>query len=31
MPRDIEELITATSEVQTRVAYSTLLLRLEKK
>jgi hypothetical protein len=29
-PRDIEELITATSEVQARVAYSTLLLRLEE-
>ncbi len=27
-PRDIEELITATSEVQAKVAYSTLLLRL---
>jgi hypothetical protein len=29
-PRDIEELITATSEVQAKVAYSTLLLRLEE-
>ena len=28
--RDIEELITATSEVQAKVAYSTLLLRLEE-
>src|SRR5437764_496751 len=27
-PRDIEELITATSEVQAKVASSTLLLRL---
>ena len=29
-PRDIEEPITATSEVQAKVAYSTLLLRLEE-
>jgi hypothetical protein len=29
-PKDIEELITATSEVQAKVAYSTLLLRLEE-
>jgi hypothetical protein len=29
-PRDIEELITATSEVQAKLAYSTLLLRLEE-
>jgi hypothetical protein len=29
-PRDIEELITATSEVQAKVTYSTLLLRLEE-
>ena len=29
-PRDIEELITATSEVQAKVVYSTLLLRLEE-
>jgi hypothetical protein len=29
-PRDIEELITATSEVQAKVAYLTLLLRLEE-
>jgi hypothetical protein len=29
-PRDIEELITATSEAQAKVAYSTLLLRLEE-
>ena len=29
-PRDIEELITVTSEVQARVAYLTLLLRLEE-
>ncbi len=29
-PQDIEELITATSEVQAKVAYSTLLLRLEE-
>jgi hypothetical protein len=29
-PRDIEELITATSEAQGKVAYSTLLLRLEE-
>jgi len=29
-PRDIEELITATSEVQAKVSYSTLLLRLEE-
>src|SRR5437016_7343200 len=29
-PRDIEELITANSEVQAKVAYSTLLLRLEE-
>jgi hypothetical protein len=29
-PRDVEELITATSEVQAKVAYSTLLLRLEE-
>src|ERR1700719_2252905 len=30
MPRDIEELITATSEAQAKLAYSTLLLRLEE-
>jgi hypothetical protein len=29
-PRDIEELITATSEAQAKLAYSTLLLRLEE-
>jgi len=29
-PRDIEELITATSELQAKVAYTTLLLRLEE-
>jgi hypothetical protein len=29
-PRDIEELITATSETQAKLAYSTLLLRLEE-
>jgi hypothetical protein len=29
-PRDIEELITVTSEVQAKVAYLTLLLRLEE-
>ncbi|HWY41143.1 MAG TPA: hypothetical protein VNX27_10145 [Chthoniobacterales bacterium] len=29
-PRDIEELITTTSEVQAKVAYGTLLLRLEE-
>jgi hypothetical protein len=29
-PRDIEELITVTSEAQAKVAYSTLLLRLEE-
>jgi len=29
-PRDIEELITATSEAQGKLAYSTLLLRLEE-
>jgi hypothetical protein len=29
-PRDVEELITATSEAQAKVAYSTLLLRLEE-
>src|ERR1700704_5167431 len=29
-PRDIEELITATSEVQAKVAYLTLLLRLKE-
>jgi hypothetical protein len=29
-PRDIEELITVTSEAQAKGAYSTLLLRLEE-
>jgi hypothetical protein len=29
-PRDIEELITVTSEVQAKVAYLTLLFRLEE-
>jgi hypothetical protein len=29
-PRDVEELITATSEAQAKLAYSTLLLRLEE-
>jgi len=29
-PRDIDELVTATSEVQAKLAYSTLLLRLEE-
>jgi hypothetical protein len=29
-PRDIEELTAATSEAQAKLAYSTLLLRLEE-